>query len=153
MLTQLLGGLPQHGPVVADFSLLSPGFILRAVHVGFMLDSVPLQRVFLAVLRFPLSLSSHRCTVFIYVSCGGWTVGPLPAHFQRDIVSPHRNSIINNCVIRVNWKSIFSLQAVLTIQLCSAGSILNVIRDLGGQETDCVYGTLVYIAVFSRVCR
>jgi hypothetical protein len=39
---------------------------------------------------FPLSLSFHRCCIFTRVSSGGWTAGPLAAHFHRDIVLLHR---------------------------------------------------------------
>jgi hypothetical protein len=36
---------------------------------------------------FLLSVSFHHCSTSICVSSGGWTFGPLTAHFHRDIIS------------------------------------------------------------------
>jgi hypothetical protein len=45
--------------------------------VGFVADKVALGQVFLEPFGFPLSVSFHRCSIFIHVSPGGWTVGLL----------------------------------------------------------------------------
>jgi hypothetical protein len=45
--------------LVAGLSPRSPG----SVHVGFVVDKVALGQVFLRVLRFPLSLTFHRCSI------------------------------------------------------------------------------------------
>jgi len=37
----------------------------RAVNVGFVMDKVAVQQGFLKVVRFPLPVSFHHCTVFI----------------------------------------------------------------------------------------
>ena len=39
----------------------------RSVHVRFAVDEVALGQIFLPVLRFPLSVSFHRCSVLIFM--------------------------------------------------------------------------------------
>jgi hypothetical protein len=39
------------------------GFDPGLVHVGFLVDKLALGQVFLRVLRFPLSISFHRCSI------------------------------------------------------------------------------------------
>jgi hypothetical protein len=75
----------------------------RSVHVGFVVDKVSLGQVSVRVLRFPLSVALHRCSILTHVSSGRWTMGPLEAQFRRDVVSPHRNSRnteVHNCVLK-----------------------------------------------------
>jgi hypothetical protein len=69
-----------------------PRFRAQGSPEWFVVDKLTLGRLYLRVLRFPLSVSFHRCSVFTHVSSGGWTKGPLEAQFHRDTVSPHRNS-------------------------------------------------------------
>jgi hypothetical protein len=76
----------------------TPGFAPRAVLVGFVVDRVALGQAFLRALRFSLSVSFHRCSIFTHVSSGGWTMGPLEAQFYRDIVSLYCNSNNNSHV-------------------------------------------------------
>ena len=54
---------PRH--LVTRLSSQRPGFSPRLVHVGFVMDSVALGHGFLPVHQFSLSLSFHRCSVFI----------------------------------------------------------------------------------------
>jgi hypothetical protein len=59
-----------------------------------VVDKVALGQVFLTILRFPLSVSFQRCSIFTstHVSSGGSTKGPSEVQFHRDIVSPRRNN-------------------------------------------------------------
>jgi hypothetical protein len=41
---------------------------------------------------FPLSVSSHRCSIFTHVSSGGWTMGPLTAAVPQRHSLTHRNN-------------------------------------------------------------
>jgi Mn2+/Fe2+ NRAMP family transporter len=92
-----------HGPVghaiVQAVRCLFLATAAQVSPVGFVVDKVALGQIFLGVLHFSLSVSFHHCSIFTYVSSFGWTVGPLVAHFHRDIVSPHRiNEIIGQSV-------------------------------------------------------
>jgi hypothetical protein len=47
--------------LVAGLSPRRPGFALRSIHVGFVVDEVALGQVFLRVLPFPpVNISFHR---------------------------------------------------------------------------------------------
>jgi hypothetical protein len=46
----------------------------------------------LSPLVFPLSVSFNCCSMFTYVSSGGWIMRLLVAHFHRDISLPHCNN-------------------------------------------------------------
>jgi hypothetical protein len=46
--------------LVAGLSPRRPGFAAGSIHVGFVVDKVALEQVFLRVLRFPLPISFHR---------------------------------------------------------------------------------------------
>jgi hypothetical protein len=52
------------------------------------------DRFFSRVLRFPLSISLHCCSIFTHVSSGWSKMGPLTAQFHRDIISPHSKKVI-----------------------------------------------------------
>jgi hypothetical protein len=56
-------------------------------------STVALWQVY-RVLRFPLSVAIHHCSILIHVSSVGWTMGPLVAQFYQETVSPHGNSNI-----------------------------------------------------------
>jgi hypothetical protein len=62
-------------------------------------------QVFLRVLRFTLSLSSHHYSTLTYASCIGWTMG-LEAQFHTAIVSPHSNTkkaVVALCYVQRNY--------------------------------------------------
>jgi hypothetical protein len=48
---------------VAGLPPRRPGFDPGSVHVGFVVDKVALGQIFPLVLRFPLSISFHRCSI------------------------------------------------------------------------------------------
>jgi hypothetical protein len=82
--------------LVAGFSFWRPRFVLRAVHVEFVVDRVALRQVFLRVLRFSPASIIHHCSIFTHVSCGGWTMCPLVASVPWRQFSPLCNSNNNN---------------------------------------------------------
>jgi hypothetical protein len=51
----------------AGLSPRRPVFDTRSVHVRFVVDEVALGQIFLPVLRFPLSVPSHQCSVLIFI--------------------------------------------------------------------------------------
>jgi hypothetical protein len=59
------GAVPWHRYLVAGFSLWRPGFAPRAVHVGFVVDKMALQQVFLQVLQFSHQYHSTAAPYFI----------------------------------------------------------------------------------------
>jgi hypothetical protein len=56
------------------------------------LDKVALGQVSLKSFSLLLSIIFHHCSAFIHVSSGGRKLGPLAAHFLRDIASPNDNN-------------------------------------------------------------
>jgi hypothetical protein len=59
-LTLRIMAVPWLRRLVAGLSPRRPGFDSGSVHIGFVVDRVALGQVFLRVLRFPLSISTHR---------------------------------------------------------------------------------------------
>jgi hypothetical protein len=45
--------------------------------VGLVVEKIAMGQVFLHVFQFSPSISFHCCFIFIHVSSGGWTMGPL----------------------------------------------------------------------------
>jgi hypothetical protein len=58
--------------------------------VEFVVDEVALGQIFFESFGFPLSVSFHRCSVFIYVLSGGRTMGPsaVAVPLRRSLTSP-----------------------------------------------------------------
>jgi hypothetical protein len=64
-----------------------PGFETGPFHVGYVVNEVALDRIFLRVLRFSLSISFHRDSAYPYFICG-MKIGPLVAADQRRRLTP-----------------------------------------------------------------
>lgn len=84
--------------VPSGFLPRRPGFAPRLLHMGFVADKVSLRQDFRRAFGSPLSVSLHRCSIHTHVYAR-WAMGPLPAQFQGDTVSPHSNNNDNNSKI------------------------------------------------------
>jgi hypothetical protein len=62
--------LPWFSRLVGILSAHWPGFDLKAVHVGFMVDEVALGQISLPLLRFSLAIIIPHCFVFIFFLSG-----------------------------------------------------------------------------------
>lgn len=72
--------------LVTGFSLQRAGFARRAYNVAFVVDKVPLGKLFFTILSWSsLSISFRRRCTYAYVFCGVWTMGPLAALLHGDV--------------------------------------------------------------------
>jgi hypothetical protein len=96
---KLLWATDFHTRSVTGFSPRRPAFVPRSVSVEFVGDRVALQAVFLRVLRFSLSISFHRSSIFTHISLGQCTVGPLAAAVpQRH--DDHHHHHVDDLILR-----------------------------------------------------